>query len=108
LTIFKDRPQTESVAQNFVVCCKQRDQLVDFLSAHGVMVQRPYLPLHQMAAFKGIKKEKFSVSVWYSASALHLPLYSFMSQEKARNVIEGCQSFKEMKNENTRSISKNR
>ncbi len=93
LTIFKDRPQTESVAQNFVVCCEQRDQLADFLAAQGVMVQRPYLSLHQMAVFKWAQKIKFPVSAWYSASALHLPLHSFMSKEKARNVIECCQSF---------------
>ncbi len=93
LTIFKDRPQTESVAQNFVVCCRERDQLADFLAAQGVMVQRPYLSLHQMAPFKGAKKENFPVAEWYSASALHLPLHSFMSQEKARNVIESCCSF---------------
>lgn len=93
LTIFKDRPQTESVSQNFVICCKYRDQLADFLNAQGIMIQRPYLPLHQMSVFKGIKKEKFPVSAWYSASALHLPLHSFMSQEKARNVIENHRSF---------------
>jgi dTDP-4-amino-4,6-dideoxygalactose transaminase len=93
LTIFKDRPGTESVAQNFVVCCQQRDQLFDFLAAHGILAQRPYLPLHQMAVFKGIKKEKFPVSVWYSASALHLPLHSFMSRQKAQNVVECCRSF---------------
>jgi dTDP-4-amino-4,6-dideoxygalactose transaminase len=93
LTIFKDRPQTESVAQNFVVCCEQRDQLVDFLAAQEIMVQRPYLPLHQMAVLKGIKKEEFPVSAMYCARALHLPLHSFMSLEKAGNVIECCMSF---------------
>ena len=93
LTIFKDRPQTESVAQNFVVCCQQRDQLSDYLAAQGIMVQKPYLPLHQMSAFKEIKKEKFPVSDWYFASALHLPLHSFMRQEKAQQVVEFCSSF---------------
>ena len=93
VTIFKDRPGTESVAQNFVVCCKQRDLLADSLKAHGVVSQKPYLPVHQMAGFKGAKKEKFPVSVWYSASALHLPLHSFMSQEKAKLVVECCRSF---------------
>lgn len=93
LTIFKDRPETESVAQNFVVCCPQRDQLADFLTAQGIMVQRPYLSLHQTAALKGISKKKFPVSEWYSATALHLPLYSFMNQEKAGSVIECCRSF---------------
>jgi len=93
LTIFKDRPQTESVAQNFVVCCQQRDKVIDFLEAQGIMVQRPYLPLHQMSAFKGANKAGFPVSEMYSASALHLPLHSFMSEEKAREVIESCCSF---------------
>ena len=92
LTFYKDLPQTESVAQNFVICCQQRDKLADFLATHDVMVQRPYLPLHQMVAFKGIKKEKFPVSEAYAATALHLPLHSFMSQEKAQSIIEYCRS----------------
>jgi dTDP-4-amino-4,6-dideoxygalactose transaminase len=93
LTIFKDRPQTESVAQNFVVCCERRDQLADFLAAQGITVQKPYLPLHQMEVLKGLKKENFPVSGWYYANALHLPLHSFMSREKAGYVVESCQAF---------------
>lgn len=93
LTIFKDVPPIESVAQNFVVGCRQRDQLAGFLKDRGIMVQSPYLPLHQMSVFKGNKKEKFPVSDWYSANALHLPLHSFMSQEKARMVVACCRSF---------------
>lgn len=93
LTIFKDCPGTESVAQNFVVCCQQRDQLLNFLAAQGIMVQKPYLPLHQMDVFKRTGRENFPVSEWYSATALHLPLYSFMSQEKAGHVVECCRSF---------------
>jgi len=93
LTVFKDPPGTESVAQNFVICAQARDRLIDFLEGQGIMVQRPYLPLHQMSAFKGLKKEKFPVSTWYSTCALHLPLHSFMSQEKALHVVECCRSF---------------
>ncbi len=92
LTIFKDRPKTESVAQNFVVCCEQRDKLIDFLTAKDIMVQKPYLSLHQMKVFAGIKK-RFPVSEWYSATALHLPLYSFMTEEKAGLVAASCRSF---------------
>jgi dTDP-4-amino-4,6-dideoxygalactose transaminase len=93
LTIFKDRPGTESVAQNFVICCQKRDKLADLLTDQGVMVQKPYLPLHHMKVFKGMKKEGFPVSEWYATSALHLPLHSFMSREKAQRVIEVCSSF---------------
>jgi len=93
LTIYKDRPQTESVAQNFVVCCQQRDKLIEFLLAQGIMAQKPYIPLHQMSLFKGLKKERFPVSEKYAANGLHLPLHSFMSQEKAHHVVECCQAF---------------
>jgi dTDP-4-amino-4,6-dideoxygalactose transaminase len=93
LTIFKDRAETESVAQNFVLCCKDRNRLYEFLTAQGIMVQKPYLSLHQMKVFKGINKNKFSTSEWYSGTALHLPLHSFMSQEKVKSVIDCCRSF---------------
>ena len=93
LTIYKDRPQTESVPQNFVVCHRDRDRMIDYLTAQEIMVQRPYVPLHRMGAFKHLRKAKFPVSEMYAATALHLPLYSFMSPEKARRVIECCRLF---------------
>jgi dTDP-4-amino-4,6-dideoxygalactose transaminase len=91
LTIFKDRPQTTSVAQNFVVCCNGKDRLANHLSTQGIMVQKPYVPLHQMAAFKGLKAE-FPVAEMYASTALHLPLHSFMNEEKVKLVIESCRS----------------
>jgi len=93
LTIYKDQYQTESVPQNFVISCSQRDELAEFLTSQGTMVQKPYLPLHQMSVFKGIMKNKFPVSESYSKTALHLPLHSFMSQDKAMKVIDQCRSF---------------
>ncbi len=92
LTIFKDRPQTESVAQNFVICCERRDQMIAFLTEQGITVQKPYKPLHLMSALKSAMG-KFPVSDWYVGQALHLPLHSFMSQDKASAVVECCQSF---------------
>ena len=93
LTIFKDQPETISVAQNFVVGSSHRDQFADFLTKEGVMYQKPYLPLHQMKVLKGLKKDKYPVSQWYAASALHLPLHSFMSQDKAQQTIDICCAF---------------
>lgn len=92
-TIFKDRQGAKSVPQNFVVCSDRRDEFMAFLAEHDVLVQKPYLSLHQMSVFKGIDKKKFPVSHWYAKTALHLPLYSFMSQEKAQIVIKCCRSF---------------
>ncbi len=94
LTIYKDLPGTESVAQNFVVCCQQRDKLAEFLAAQGIMVQKPYIPLHQMTFIEGAKKGRFSRQrKVFCQRPLHLPLHSFMSQEKALHVVECCQSF---------------
>jgi dTDP-4-amino-4,6-dideoxygalactose transaminase len=93
LTVFKDRPHTESVAQNFVVCCNKRDHLFEYLATHGIQAQKPYLSLHRMNVFKDMNQKKFPVSAWYSANAVHLPLYSFMNQEKTQKVIECCRAF---------------
>ncbi|MBF0510742.1 MAG: DegT/DnrJ/EryC1/StrS family aminotransferase [Candidatus Omnitrophica bacterium] len=93
LTFFKDKPLTESVAQNFVVFCSQRDKLSWFLKEKGITVQKPYVPLHQMSAFKRLNKKQFKVSDKYFTQALHLPLPSFMSVEKAGFVIDACRAF---------------
>lgn len=93
LTFFKDDPLSESVPQNFVVCCKERDKLMDFLERNEVIAQRPYSPLHRTKVLTKDKKTKFPVSDWYSASALHLPLYSFMSHSKAGTVVDRCRVF---------------
>ncbi|MCC6758832.1 MAG: DegT/DnrJ/EryC1/StrS family aminotransferase [Candidatus Omnitrophica bacterium] len=93
ITIFKDRAGAKSVPQNFVVCSDRRDQFMKFLTDHDVVAQKPYLSLHQMSVLKGLDKKNFPVSQWYAETALHLPLYSFMSQEKAETVIQHCRSF---------------
>ncbi len=93
LTIFKDQPDTVGVAQNFVICSSHRDKLANFLTQEGVMYQKPYLPLHQMKVFKGLKKDRYPVSQWYGDCALHLPLHSFMSQDKAEQTIQICRAF---------------
>ncbi len=92
LEMFKDRPGVDSVPQNFVVCCGQRDALLDFLAANGVVAQKPYTPLHVMGAFRASDR-KFPVSEDYYRRALHLPLYSFMSEDKGRVVLELCRRF---------------
>lgn len=93
VTIFKDRTSAKSVPQNFVVCSDRRDQFIGFLAKNGVVAQKPYLSLHRMSVLKGIDQDRFPVSQWYARTALHLPLYSFMSQEKVNIVIEHCRSF---------------
>jgi dTDP-4-amino-4,6-dideoxygalactose transaminase len=92
LTIFKDSPDVKSVPQNFVVCCDRRDEFMAFLAANEVIAQKPYLSLHQMSVLKDTSGS-FPVSEWYSKTALHLPLYSFMNVDKANAVIGHCSEF---------------
>ncbi|MBF0485629.1 MAG: DegT/DnrJ/EryC1/StrS family aminotransferase [Candidatus Omnitrophica bacterium] len=93
LRIFQDRAGTDSVPQNFVVLCDARDNFFKFLSVHGIMAQKPYIPLHAMDAYQRFSKGRFLVSREYLATALHLPLYSFMGEDKARHVIDICRKF---------------
>lgn len=93
LQVFKDGHGVDSVPQNFVVCCDRRDALMAFLSAHEVIAQKPYVPLHAMAAYHGFFHRDFPVSARYYAQALHLPLYSFMSKDKVLAVIDGVRRF---------------
>lgn len=93
MEIFKDRAGEDSVPQNFVVCCDHRDALMDFLSIHGVLAQNPYTPLHAMSAYRKFLRGDFPVSDAYYGRALHLPLYSFMSREKAFQITDLCRKF---------------
>ncbi len=93
LQIFTDPAGADSVPQNFVVCCDRRDACVDFLADNGIVVQKPYMPLHLMSAHGYVARGKYPVSDAYYRRALHLPIHSFMSQDKALRVVEGCRKF---------------
>ncbi len=93
--IFQDAPGVKSVPQNFVLCCDRRDQLADFLTHCGVLSQKAYRPIHLMKSLGETMRAGFPVSEWYFATAIHLPLYSFMNQDKAQMVVNGCRSFLE-------------
>ncbi|NTV30055.1 MAG: DegT/DnrJ/EryC1/StrS family aminotransferase [Candidatus Omnitrophica bacterium] len=90
---FKDKAGAVSVPQNFVIYCERRDQLLEFLRANGVSAQKPYKPLHLMSSFKTRSSKRFPVSDEYYRRALHLPLYSFMSADKATIVVSLCKEF---------------
>lgn len=95
LVIFQDVPETESVPQNFVLGYPQRDLLMNFLQAQGVMVQRPYPPIHLTGLLSDSPGGNFPISEWYAHTCLHLPLYSFMTQAKARDVVRYLRWFLE-------------
>lgn len=93
LGIFFDRPGTDSVPQNFVVACDCRDEFMRYLAQKDIMAQKPYIPLHRMSAYRSLCGADYPVSDRYWLTALHLPLYSFMSEEKALRVAAVCRAF---------------
>ena len=92
-TIFRDKPATESIPQNFVVCSNKKEDLETFLTHQDVMVQKPYTPIHHMKIGSKGGLGSFPVSDWYFNTAIHLPLYSFMPVDKAKKVVQCCQAF---------------
>jgi len=97
LMIFRDGSGVDSVPQNFVIAYPQRDLLLNFLQAQGVIVQRPYPPIHLAGLLSDSPGGNFPVSEWYAHTCLHLPLYSFMTQVKARDVVRSLRWFLENK-----------
>jgi dTDP-4-amino-4,6-dideoxygalactose transaminase len=93
LELYIDPPATDSVPQNFVIACECRDELMRYLFAKDIMVQKPYIPLHLMSAYRTFSGSDYPVSDRYYQRALHLPLYSFMSEEKALRVVAVCRAF---------------
>ena len=92
IRIFKDKPNTDSVPQNFVIFAKEKDSLNNLLKENGIRIQSPYQPLHTMKAFKE-RGSGFPVSERYYREGVYLPLFSFMKEKEAHFIIELIKKF---------------
>ncbi|TRZ51845.1 MAG: DegT/DnrJ/EryC1/StrS family aminotransferase [Dehalococcoidia bacterium] len=94
ITIFKDKPNANSVPQNFVILSNKRDSLNSYMKCNSVICQQPYKPLHISNTFKEFSKgSKFPVSDMYWKKALHLPLYSFITEKEVKYVAKLVKDF---------------
>lgn len=91
--IMTDTENVRSVAQNLVILTPRRDALGDFLHKRNIFWQKPYHPVHDEKIFKKFAKGSYPNSRIYWEQALHLPLYSFMSQDECLGVVRAVKDF---------------
>jgi len=88
------KPHCSSVLQNYTIMADDRDGLDTFLQQHEIFAMRPYTPLHALKAFSDcVGKNTFQVSQRYWKQALHLPLFSFMTEEECLFVCDRIRKF---------------
>lgn len=94
------KPQTlegvNHVYHQFVIRCKQRDELHDYLEKNGVQTQIHYpIPPHlaKCYAWQGYKVGDFPITEEYANTVLSLPLYTGMTKEEQEYVIDLLNKF---------------
>lgn len=92
----KVRDGAESIYHQYVVRCKERDKLRDFLEERGVQSQIHYpIPPHLAECYKhlGHKKGEFPLAERMACEVLSLPMYTDMTDEEQQYVIENINQF---------------
>jgi dTDP-4-amino-4,6-dideoxygalactose transaminase len=78
----------------FVVKCRRRDALAEYLKKNGIGALIHYsLPMNKQSVFPEQREEKFSSSEKFTAEILSLPLYPEMTDEEAAYVVEIVNNF---------------
>lgn len=91
---FKDKKDTGSVMENYLILAEKRDKLSSYLKENGVVCDLPYPPFHSLNLFShSSHKGKFPVSENYYKLGLHLPLYSFMKEEEVLAILSLVKRF---------------
>lgn len=91
----KDKDYEEPVYHNFVIRCKERDELKQFLLEKGIETAIHYpIPIHlQKAAALGYQEGDFPLCETQAKKILSLPIYPELTNEEIARVIEGTKSF---------------
>lgn len=85
-----------SVWHQYVIRCKRRKELQDYLSANGIHTIIHYpIPPHLAEAYKYLQKKRgdFPVTEDYADSVLSLPIYNGMTDEESDYVAEIINKF---------------
>lgn len=89
-------PLVNHVYHQFVIRCKNRDELHDYLEANGIQTQIHYpIPPHlaECYLYQGHKKGSFPIAENYADTVLSLPMYANMTKEEQDYVIEVLNNF---------------
>jgi len=96
ITIPAEQKDNRHVYHQYVVRAQKRDELKDFLAAHGVTSRVYYpLPLHlqHCFAYLGYKKGDFPVSEMLADEVLALPMFPELMAEEQEKVVETIAAF---------------
>ena len=94
----KTREGANHVYHQFVVRCRHRDELHDYLEKNGVQTQIHYpIPPHlaECYAWQGYRRGDFPITEDYADTVLSLPLYTGMKKEEQDYVIDVLNGFRE-------------
>lgn len=91
------RNKATTVWHQFVIHCRERDRLINYLEKNGIgtIIHYP-IPPHLSEAYKylGYNKGSFPITEKYADEVLSIPLYNGMSMEEQNYVIKVINDFK--------------
>lgn len=92
----KIRKGSDSVWHQFVIRCSRRDSLIDYLNNKGVgtIIHYP-IPPHLSEAYQYLELDKGSLPITeqYASEVLSIPMYTGMTEDEQRFVIENLNTF---------------
>ncbi len=91
------REGADAVWHQFVVRCRRRKELIDFLNEAGIgtIIHYP-IPPHLSEAYRylGYTRGSFPITERYADEVLSIPLYNGMTEREQEQVIDRINSFK--------------
>lgn len=92
----KIRKGADSVWHQYVIRCKERDRLMEYLKERqiGTIIHYP-IPPHMSEAYQylGFKKGDFPITETYADEVLSLPIYNGITKEEQDYVIDALNRF---------------
>ncbi len=90
------RPGAYPVWHQFVIRCKERDELIGYLDRYGIktLIHYPILPyLSEAYGYLGKKEGDHPIAERYAKEILSLPLYNGMKEKEITMVIDAVNGF---------------
>lgn len=90
------REKADSIYHQYVIRCKQREELQQFLQEHDIQTQIHYpVPPHLAECYRrlGYKKGDYPITEQYANEVLSLPIYTGMTWEEQNYVIDRLNQF---------------
>lgn len=90
------REKADSIYHQYVIRCKQREELQQFLQEHDIQTQIHYpVPPHLVECYRrlGYKKGDYPITEQYANEVLSLPIYTGMTWEEQDYVIDRLNQF---------------